>query len=338
MKNKFFVVVIVIITIALFNIGGLSAQGVSSSAHNTGYVALNSYSGKITESLFTFRIDISGNNVNYPNWSLMVRANPLITNSEGKRMDPSKISLRLNRVERGPTIQMMGTSKTPVPLSFSNKYLIQRSNSPIMPPAGTDNNQWVFVFDVIVQGGSYLETLKSWENYKLNLTFTVLNESNGVLTESNAGVDMQLHPQDMPPSEPTYGIEINSNARNGLLEFKTMSDYVNGVSQIYQNGLSVTSTTSYAVQVRSLKNNFEADANTLPVSTVSLEIKDPNNSGVGGTKPLSENDQTVFRATNPDKKARLYNIRYFTQPNDERMIYAKPASYETTLVYTLVPQ
>ena len=71
---------------------------------------------------------------------------------------------------------------------------------------------------------------------------------------------------------------------------------------------------------------------------MSLEIRDPNNSGVGGTIALSENAQTVFSATNSTNNPRLFNIRYFTQPNDERMMNAEPANYETTLMYTLVPQ
>ena len=336
MKNKFLVVVIAVITFALFNSGGLSAQVDSES--NSNWIKLSSYAGSTTFNAFRFSINIRGNNINYPNWSLVVRANPPISNSEGKTFDPSKISIRINQISGGPTLADVGASKTPIPLSFNDVYIVNRSKFPLKNGSDEYYKKYTFDFDILIAGGSYLEALKTWEQYRMFLTFSVLGANDKVITQSSSDVGMQIYPDDMPPSEPTYGIEINSNARNGLLEFKTMTDYVNGVEQTYQNGLSVTSTTSYAVQVRSLKNNFEADANTLPVSTVSLEIKDPNNSGVGGTKPLSENDQTIFRATNPNKKARLYNIRYFTQPNDERMIYAKPASYETTLVYTLVPQ
>ena len=162
-----------------------------------------------------------------------------------------------------------------------------------------------------------------------------------MITEASASVQMQIYPADMPPSGPTYGIEVNSNARNGLLNLKSVTDYVNGVEQVYENGLSITSKTDYQVQVRSLSSNFEADHNmTLPISTVSLQIQDPKKSGVGGTITLSENTQTVFSASNPGngKKPRDFNLRYFTKANDERLINAKPASYQTTLMFTLVPQ
>ena len=209
----------------------------------------------------------------------------------------------------------------------------------ILPEKISQENEIPTDFDVIIEGGSYLENLSSWNQYSMALTFSVLRANQAtVLTESSTDALMRIRPNDTPPSGPTYGIEIKSNARNGLLEFKTITDYVNGVSQTYDNGLSIVSTTSYAVQVRSLKTNFESGSNTLPVNAVSLEIKDPNNSGVGGTIPLSENAQTVFSTTNLNNQARLFNIRYFTQPNDERMLQAKPASYETTLMYTLVPQ
>src|SRR5690606_11892043 len=102
-----------------------------------------------------------------------------------------------------------------------------------------NNNQLRFSFDIIVEGGSYLEQLKSWQNYVMNMEFTftssVVNPS-----KTNRVIQFQIHPDDTPPIAPTYGIQINSNARNGLLEFKTLSDYVNGVSQTYPNGLLVT--------------------------------------------------------------------------------------------------
>ena len=322
--------------IALFNNQKLFAQVDSES--NSNWIKLDSYNGSVTYNAFRFSINVRGTNINYPNWSLVVRANPPISNSEGKTFDPSKISIRINQISGGPTLADLGASNAPVPLSFNDVYIVNRSKFPLKNSSDEYYKKYTFDFDILIAGGTYLEALKTWEQYRMFLTFSVLGANDKVVTQSSSDVGMQIYPNDIAPSEPTYGIEVNSNARNGLLEFKTMTDYVNGVSQTYQNGLSVTSNTSYAIQVRSLKTNFEADSNTLPINAVSLEIKDPNNNGVGGTIALSENAQTVFRTTNPNKKPRLFNIRYFTKPNDDRMIYAKPASYETTLMYTLVPQ
>lgn len=220
-------------------------------------------------------------------------------------------------------------------------YIINRSSFPLRNGSNEYYKKYTFDFDILIEGGDYLENLKTYSQYILSLTFSVLGANDKPLTESTSQVGMQIYPTDMPPTEPTYGIEINSNAKNGLLELKSVTDYVNGVEQVYENGLTIISKTPYQVQVRSLTSYFEADNNlTLPISTVRLQIQDPNNSGVGGTITLSEGLQTVFNATNQGngKKPRDFNLRYFTQPNDERMINAKPASYKATLMYTLMPQ
>lgn len=335
MKNKFLVVLLAFISIALFSTEKLYAQVTSES--NSNWIKLTSYAGSTTYNAFRFSINLIGRNINYPNWSLVVRANPPITNAEGKTFDPSKISIRINQVSGGPTLADLGANQTPIPLSFTDKYIINRSNFPLRNGPNEYYKKYTFDFDILIEGGSYLENLKTWSQYLLSLTFTVLGANDKPITESSSQVFMQIYPNDAP-IEPTYGIEVNSNARNGLLEFNTMRHYVEGVSQEYENGLSITSDTPYAVQVRSLTTNFEASSNTLPVSTVSLEIKDPINSAVGGTTTLSGNDQTVFNANNSGTQPRLFNLRYFTQPNDERMINAKPANYQTTLIYTLIPQ
>lgn len=338
MRNKFILGVVVFITVALFNTDDLTAQ-VTSEA-NSNWIGLNSYSGSTTVNAFRFSINLNHTQpVDYSNWSLLVRVNSPINNGQKTFNDPSKISIRLNSIsgEDYPTIAQVGASQTPIPLSFNDQYLIQRSNYPLQ----TDSTNWykkfTFDFDIIIAGGSYLENLFSYTAYILSLNFSVLSESGQLLTQQTPQAEMQIAPSGTPPSEPTYGIIVNTAARNGLLELKTMRDYIEGVSQTYKDGLSVTSTTDYSIEVRSLKNNFEAGNNTVPVNAVSLELKDSRNNG-GGTIVLYENTQTVFNTTATGKQARLFDIRYFTTPNDERLINATPASYQTTLMYTLVPQ
>lgn len=338
MKNKFILGVVVFITVALFTTQKLIAQVTSDS--NRDWIGVTSYNGSTTYNVFRYSVILSGVNINYPNWSLAVRVNSTITNSEGKIMDPSKIRIRLNNIsgDRAPSIPQIGASQTPIPLSFSNQNIIQRSNFPLYHGPTDYYDMYVFGFDIIIEGGIYLEQLKSNLNqYAMGLTFSVLDSSNNLLTQSSPIIMMRIYPEGNPPSEPTYGIIVNTAARNGLLELKTMRDYIEGVSQTYKDGLSVTSTTDYSIEVRSLKNNFEAGNNTVPVNAVSLELKDSRNNG-GGTIVLSENTQTVFNTTATGKQARLFDIRYFTTPNDERLINATPASYQTTLMYTLVPR
>ena len=149
-------------------------------------------------------------------------------------------------------------------------------------------------------------------------------------------MQIQIQPNDSPPNEPSYGIQVNGNAREGLLEFRSISDFVNGVSITYKDGLSISSNTPYAVQVKTLTSNFESGNNVLPVNIVSLNIKSSDNS-INGNVVLSESTQTVFTGINKSKQ-NLFDIRYYTQPNDERLLKVNPDNFRTTLVYTLIPQ
>lgn len=337
MKNRsFYRIVFIVGLIACFNINTINAQ-VTSTANNTGWIDVNSYSGKTTTGIFAFYVHVNGADINHPNWSMLVRTNPQIQNSEGKTIDPSKLSIRFNRIEGGLTLQEIGANTVPLKLSATNQPILKKSNYPLKTKSG-NYSQYIFYFDIIVEGGAYMESLKSWNNYNFNMYFTVRKEDGSLLTESNTNISMRIYPTDILPTEPTYGILVNGDAKNGILEFNSVSDYVNGVSKTYPNGLSVSSQTPYAVQVRSLTNNFESGSNILPVSTVSLEIKDPGNNSVGGSINLSGTNQTVFNAVNVDSKERKFNLRYFTTKNDERLFNARPANYQATLQYTLLPQ
>lgn len=337
MRSKNYWLFSIISIVVLLDSNRLIAQVTSNG--ESSFINVGSYNGVTVPNAFTYRININGNNINHPNWALMVCANPTITNSNGKIMDPSKISIRLNNVSGGPTVQSIGASQTPFPLSFVNQPLFTKSNYPIKHGVNEYYSQYVFSFDIIIKNGEYLQELKDEKSYyKLGLTFTVLKVSGELLTQASIPIEIKIYPLDTPPITPTYSIQVNTNARNGLLEFKTLSDYVNGVSQSYSKGLTITSNTPYAVQVKSLTTNFESGSLTLPVNTVSLEIKDPGNINVGGTIALSENVKTVFNATNLNTQPRLFDIRYFTQANDQRMLNAKPANYQSTLLYTLIPQ
>src|SRR5690606_8492737 len=112
--------------------------------------------------------------------------------------------------------------------------------------------------------------------------------------------------------EPVYSIQVNSNAVNGNLEFKSISDYVNGVSQTYTNGLSVVSNTPYALQVKAQSSAFASLNNSIPLNTVSLNLKAANNNSVAGTVQLSNAEQTIIGSViNSGTQPRAFDIRYF---------------------------
>lgn len=333
MKNKLYYLFAFIII--LFT-NTISLAQVTTSAQST-YIPLNSYTGSTTNDAYGFRVHINGTNVNVQNWSLIARVNNPIMNSEGKTIDPSKISIRINSISGdGFTLQSIGTNNTPIPLSLVEVPIFRNSQAPIKS-SSSGYTQIYFSFDIIIAGGSYLEVLKSWQNYNLNIILSIKDSQNQLISQSTSPLQIQIQPNDSPPNEPSYGIQVNSNARDGLLEFRSISDYVNGVSVTYKDGLSISSNTPYAVQVRTLTSNFESGNNVLPVNIVSLNIKASDNS-TSGNIVLSESTQTVLKGLNNSNQNHLFDISYYTKPNDERLLKVNPDNFRTTLVYTLIPQ
>ena len=330
--------------ITVFSNNPLLAQISLVNGGGGGYTAVTSYEGVIKPNHYILQMDIKGENVNISNWSIFVRVKQPIRNSEGKILDPSKVSLRLNNISasRGasPTIPQVGAIIGKIPLSLTDVAIIPNSQYLITTGVNSNNNNQIrFSFDIIVEGGSYLEQLKSWNNYHMDMEFKFIS-ANVNPNPTNRGIDFQIYPTDNLPIEPVYSIQINSSASNGLLEFKSISDYVNGVSQTYANGLSVISETPYALQVKAQSSAFESLQNSIPLNTVSVNLKAADNSSVAGTQALSSvtTQSIISNVRNSGAQARFFDIRYFTSPNDTRLQNAKPDTYKTTLIYTMIPQ
>lgn len=348
MKNKTWVFVVAFIAIWIINKGQLSAQGISADAHNTGWIYVDSYSGKIVENIFYLRINID-DKVKYPNWSLKVRASSVIKNSENKIIDPSKISIRLNRIEQGPTIGEIGASTNPIPLSLSDKFIFEKSNITLERNLKySSNNQWVFVFDIIVvgdEGLNYMDALKGTNDYKLNLTFSIIAANKSVLAESSAGVDLRIYPQDTPPSGPNFGFEVNANA---TLDFNTPEQYTREVGNDPNNSwVNVTSkNSSYVITVKANNPNFELIRNdsgvngdaTIPVNVVNVEMLSAGSGTSQGPKKLSSTTaQTLFNGVKNNNTQKL-PVRYFISKNEAEKLATKTSGeYRTILTYTLEP-
>jgi hypothetical protein len=329
--------------IALFSNHSLSAQISLVNGGGGGYTEVRSYQGVTMPNHYILQMDINGENVNISNWSVSVRVKKPIKNSEGKILDPSKVSLQLNTISarRGapPTIPQVGAIIGKIPLSLTDVPIIPSSQYPIKTGANSENNNQIwFSFDIIVEGGRYLEQLKSWNQYPMELEFT-FKSAHANPFPTNRLIEFQIYPNDTPPVEPVYSIQVNNDATNGKLEFKSISDYVNGVSQTYANGLSVVSNTPYALQVKAQSSAFESLDNGIPLNTVNLNVKAVNNNSVAGTVQLSNVEQTIIGSViNSGTQVRAFDIRYFTSPNDTRLQNAKPDTYKTTLIYTMIPQ
>src|SRR5690606_16789525 len=261
----------IFVVISLCNTASVVAQ-IYSDAQN-GYITVRSYNGSTTPNAFGYRVHMSSTPI-VSDWSMMIRVNGQIRNSEGKIVDPSKIRIRINNIsgDQPPTLAQIGGDDTPIPLSLTEVTIFRNSKAALQGP----HKQTFFSFDILVDGGIYLEALKSWQEYNLNVVFSLRNRQNQVITSFPASVRMQIYPQGAPPTGPTYSIQINGTANDALLDFNSVAHYAEGVSKTYNNGLSITSSTNYAVQVRTLTPTFQATSSTVPVGTVRLNLKQAN--------------------------------------------------------------
>jgi len=309
-------------------------------ASNQTYMQVSSSQTQTFGNAFQLQISIEGNNKNYPNWSLGAILNQPISNSEGKVLPYGKIKLKLSAIN-GATFQQIGSGTTPVPLNSPGiqSLLISSSNYPLSNGNDEYYKNITLTVDVILEGGSYLDALKTWQAYSLNLAFVLLDNRGAELSRSSATNAMQIRPDGNYTTPASYGIQVQDNARSGLLELKTMNDYVNGTSVSYANGLIVTAATPYAVQVRTSNAYFSAGSNTLPVSVINLQLSAAGGSG-SGTIALSETSQTLGNGGSNTANAETYkyNIRYFTKANDSRLINAVPNNYSGILIYEIIPQ
>ena len=150
--------------------------------------------------------------------------------------------------------------------------------------------------------------------------------------------DMQVHPDDLPPSTPSYGIQFDPNANNILLEFKTAGDYANGVSKSFTKAFATTSNTPYVVQVNALNNNLSSINNKLlPINSIKLSVKDNQTQMVMNTISLSNTQQTILSST-AHSGSKFFDTTYFTQAGDTNFFNKAYEQYSGTLIFSIIPQ
>lgn len=350
MKNKLLIFVVVIFVIGLFSLEQLSAQ-VTSQAYSN-WISLDSYKGSVTKEAFKYMIHIQYENKNetneleYEDWSMQVRVNRSIVNSEGKTIDPSRISILLSRFEsipKGePKLSDFKAIRTPIKLGYTDQYIIRKSDEEI--ESEDYYQQWLFVFDILIEGGDYLEEVKSWKQYPLSLTFTIKDKRGNIITEASDEKGMQIHPNDTPPSGPEFGFEVNANAS---LNFTNPEDYTKQVESNPDNSwLKVSSKKDYVVTVQTNAESFQVNRldnnegnSSIQVGVVSMEIEDRESNKKGPITPLSISEKTVFNGKGKNKGSEILNVRYFITAEDARGLATKsPGQYSTTLTYTLSPK
>lgn len=311
-------------------------------AHNNGWVQVNGSNGVTTANVVAVEMHMSGA-LNYKNWSLVARVVSPIVNSEKKEFPVEKLKLKFNNYttsqyysENYPTINQLGVIQNNIAMSFSPNYFIRSSPLTIATPAGK-YGAIILNYDIVIDAGTYLNPLKSWNNYPIQFEFSLLNEFGTLIGKSLFPIEMQISPNGNYESAPAFSIAVDGSAVNAELVFNTIQDYKNGVKKEYQNGLIVSSDTAYDIQVSSLNQYLQSsDAQNLELNSINVQIKDTETNNLSKEIKLSNYNQSLM--TNSSKTAsKKYNIIYSTTPSDNKILNSKPGNYSTSLLYTITP-
>jgi len=191
-----------------------------------------------------------------------------------------------------------------------------------------------------VQGGVYLKQIPRWSTVALtveyNLYRRVVNThvwgSPIATVLGSTSFQVNIDPNSPGPS-PVSSISVTPDV---LLEFNSISDYMNGVTKTYTEGLKVSSTVNYEVRVKSLKDKFESTTTTktLPLDMVSLQL-----SGVNGAQPavsISTTNQLILQGTSTNGNVVEYDMIYKAKPiEDLNLKINNQETFTTQLMFEL---
>ena len=312
------------------------------SANNTGWAPVDTYAETRIKNLNVLFLEVQGaQGLQMSQWSITFRVNGPITNGI-KTFPPQKLKfqfsyLTYNGAGNGtiPTASNLNLYTSQLPFQITNSYFVEQSkyNLGIKDYFSINLN-----YDVVIEGGAYLQEYSSWNNFRVNMIMELHNRKGDLMFQAPVYFDLRIMPLDTPPNIPTYGIQFDANAQNVLLEFKTANDYANGVSKTQSKAFSTFSNTPYVVRVNTLSSNLASNTNeTLPVSAVKLTVKDNQNQVVTGNVNLSSTPQNVLSSA-AHSTSKFFDTTYSTQAGDVTFFNKSSEQYSGTLVYTMIPQ
>lgn len=271
-----------------------------------------------------------------PNWRLTVRATGNFSNGT-KQLDLRYTAIQFNTVAGGPSGSAIGIPANPFVLSLSETAIIPRSNVPIDV---TKYQTYVIKYDMIIQGGNQLLVLTNGE-YQTNLVFNLYDERNNLVSTATTRVVFQVYYS----ANNNTNVKLQNGANNILMQFTTPQSIANGITINIANGLSVSAYSSHQIMAKAATNRLVSTSegmSFIPVSTIRLTLAAVGSFGqiTCFSVPLSANGQVV--ADNPMSDYTyqnvLYNLSFAIAGNDPNIASAKPGSYTSSLVLTLVPK
>lgn len=328
----------------------VDAQNPKFSGWGKNYTTVNSYDGKLEQAALQVRIEKSGLLDLQPGWKIAVTAttNPI---SNGKifpldkiYFQPYFISGSSNDPGPLPTISQLGFVSPVYAKDNAEAFIIPSSPYHIYNK-GTNNSY----FDMLIQlnlgvsGGSYLKNLLVPGSYNspeflLKLEFNLYDKDNLLLGNyyTNHTIQISYNLSGTPPTENNFSIQISNSAKNGLLELKSMADYISGKNVTYAKGITVSSNVAYQLNMKSQSQYFESvsnDGKQLPLDVLKVQLL-PN----GNEVALRASPQTLYKGESTNSQSQSFDLKYSTIPNDQRLFEADVEEYKTTLTYEITVQ
>lgn len=322
----------------------LYAQNPALEAGRNPYLGIISYEGGITTggAFYVTIIKQWGINLDVENWKLSVKLTGNIQAADGTIFPAEKISfIPIGTEGSGPSVSQIGMPSA-VPLNgLSEVFLVPNSQAPL--DVGIGYYQYHLKFAIAAAGGAYLEHLQATsgnKRYTAPLQFTLYDGNNNIIARANNlynNIEVHRLSGSPPGDGEQYSISVSTEASNGLLEFTTISDYINGKSITYADGLSVSATTPYQVKVKSIDPYFSSvslgNTTTLDLDVVRLQL-----SSSSLKIPLSQTPQTILAGPSTGGSVMNFDITYSIEGNNPKLFNVPPDLYQTSLTYEITPQ
>lgn len=338
--------------IVLLMVMTIPAAAQSFGGHREGYISISNYNGNTKPLGVTLFVD-GQNIVNMPNWRISAKVTGQVP-VNGKIFPADKVSLQPN-ITQGtanpppvPSVSQIGFFPNVI-LNTFEQDLVSASAVPLHNDTQNKYYRWEFKFNWTILGGAYLSEFPKWSEYRFNIEFRFYNTNNQMVgTAVSLDHTVQIADLGTPPVQESFSLTVGSGAQNGTLTLQSRSDYENGASVTYNNGLTVKTNAAYQVTVNASPGtpHFSYQNNTidLDVLNVKLATTAPGVTNLN-TITLSTGTQVIAKGQSTSNNNVNFDVGYsINTAQKDKLLYAfkdkqqSETTYSTTLQYTLLAQ
>lgn len=275
------------------------------------HMKVTEYSGKISDSAYLMLL-LESQKMKQTDWKITAKVTSITHNFPVNMLNFIYIS-------KGGTSNVTAINSFNYPLSLNNEVELLNFNS--SNQEGYQNLN--FNFNLQVQGGNYLKNFPRWTTVKFDVEYRLYTNDGKNFEMMNKDTAGEIF-LNIDPDSKVSSITVTPDV---LLEFNSISDYMNGVTKTYTEGLKVSSTVNYEVRVKSQTSQFTSttSSRTLPLDLVSLQL-----SGVNGAQPavsISTTNQLILQGTSTNGNVVEYDMIYKAKPIEDQ--YLKINGQET---------